>query len=200
MVAQQEERASTRATTSTAIEQFRAKRQARLANRSREGRYLASPHTAPTNSTQSTAMPAADLVGRPSPDIIEAGLTGIIGHSAWRVPFPGVTTHPRTREVSRSPIDRSAKGGAPPRRADAETDTEVCVRIRRVVVTQSVKPGRPAADRESLQDGAGGWWLVLLQHMRVNGSMDCRKLDGGVIPTDTTGRTNWSCALAEVVG
>jgi hypothetical protein len=61
MIAQQEARASTRATSSAAIEQFRAKRQARLANRSRAG-HLTLPHPAPTNSTQGTASPAADLV------------------------------------------------------------------------------------------------------------------------------------------
>ncbi|GFG23686.1 hypothetical protein IFM61606_03574 [Aspergillus udagawae] len=61
MIAQQEARASTRATSSAAIEQFRAKRQARLANRSLAG-HLTLPHPTPTNSTQSTAIPAADLV------------------------------------------------------------------------------------------------------------------------------------------
>ncbi|RHZ67953.1 uncharacterized protein CDV56_109413 [Aspergillus thermomutatus] len=244
MIAQQKAQlASMRATTSAlapAIEQFRAKRQARLANRSREG-HPTPPHPAPTNGTRSTAIPATDLlrtqrstpsadrlrkdkpakrvrfgdvtvqpvsrwivpkVGRPSSDIIEADkLTGIIGHPAWRVPFSGVMTHPRTREVSRSPSARSAKGGAPPRRADAETDETAtvyppegyggakawswggwratferlyCNRIRFEI---RLKRQRPPANREELPDGAGGWWLVLLVYMRVKSFVVYRKLD-----------------------
>ncbi|GIJ91489.1 hypothetical protein Asppvi_010455 [Aspergillus pseudoviridinutans] len=96
MITQQEARASTRATSSAAIEQFRAKRQARLANRSREG-HLASPHTAPTNSTQSTAMPAADLIrtqrSTPSADRFRKD------KPAKRVRFGDVTVQPVSRWI-----------------------------------------------------------------------------------------------------
>ncbi|GFF32325.1 hypothetical protein IFM58399_03171 [Aspergillus lentulus] len=96
---------------------------------------------------------------------------------------------------------RSAKGGAPPRRANAETDTEDCVRLRRLVVAQngwwpllkdciaaefrfyfSARGPRPI---ESLQDGGGGRWLVLVGHMRVDGPVVRRKLNIGGIPTHT---------------
>ncbi|GFF31992.1 hypothetical protein IFM51744_01628 [Aspergillus udagawae] len=123
-------------------------------------------------------------------------------------------THPRTREVSHRPLARSAKGGAPPRRADVETDTEQCVRIRRVVVTQKRQLGSLLKDciaakfRFDLSAGGprpiervfrtvpedGGlccWNTCVLTVLWITG-----KLDVGAIPTDTTGRTNWMCALA----
>ncbi|KAF7170754.1 hypothetical protein CNMCM6106_005309 [Aspergillus hiratsukae] len=66
MIAQQEARASAQAASAAAIVEFRAKRQARLANRSREG-HLTSRLPVPTNSIRSTAIPGADLVRtRPS--------------------------------------------------------------------------------------------------------------------------------------
>ncbi|GIK04238.1 hypothetical protein Aspvir_008317 [Aspergillus viridinutans] len=96
MIAQQEARASTRATSSAAIEQFRAKRQARLANRSREG-HLTSPRPAPTNSTRSTAIPAADLVrtqrSTPSADRLRKD------KPAKRVRFGDVTVQPVSRWI-----------------------------------------------------------------------------------------------------
>ncbi|KAH1639421.1 hypothetical protein KXW24_004865 [Aspergillus fumigatus] len=63
---------------------------------------------------------------------------------------------------------RCAKGGAPPRRADAETNAEDC------------RQG-PAANRESLKDG----WERMVACVRVNGPVVRRKLDVGGIPTDT---------------
>ncbi|KAH1500282.1 hypothetical protein KXV92_009679 [Aspergillus fumigatus] len=132
MIAEQKERALIHATTSAAIEQFRAKHQARLPNRSCEG-HLTSRRPAPTNSTRNTAIPPADPVrtrrsnppadrlrkdkpakrvrfgdvtisdvSRPSLGMIEAGLTGI--HRT----FYAELTNPA----------RCAKGGAPPRRAE----------------------------------------------------------------------------------
>ncbi|GFF70505.1 hypothetical protein IFM60648_03190 [Aspergillus lentulus] len=102
---------------------------------------------------------------------------------------------------------RSAKGGAPPRRANAETDTEDCVRLRRLVVAQKCRVGvvsallltqaaaleladldqsaRGPRPIESLQDGGGGRWLVLVGHMRVDGPVVRRKLNIGGIPTHT---------------
>ncbi|KAK9643559.1 hypothetical protein V6Z96_008261 [Aspergillus fumigatus] len=95
---------------------------------------------------------------------------------------------------------RCAKGGAPPRRADAETNAEDCVRTRWLVVAQNDRwpllkdciaaefrfdfRGPRPIERVSRTAG-GGWWLVWLEHMRVNGPVVRRKLDVGGIPTDT---------------
>ncbi|KAK9546677.1 hypothetical protein V6Z77_008916 [Aspergillus fumigatus] len=57
--------------------------------------------------------------------MIEAGLTGI--HRT----FYAEMTNPA----------RCAKGGAPPRRADAETNAEDCVRTRWLVVAQKYRVG-----------------------------------------------------------
>ncbi|GFF70509.1 hypothetical protein IFM60648_03191 [Aspergillus lentulus] len=99
MIAQQKERALTRATTSAAIEQFRAKHQARLANRSREG-HLTSPHPAPTNSIRTTAILAADPVrtrrSTPSADRLRKD------KPAKRVRFGDVTVQPVSRWIVKS--------------------------------------------------------------------------------------------------
>jgi hypothetical protein len=99
MIAQQKERALTRATTSAAIEQFRAKHQARLANRSRGG-HLTSPHPAPTNTTRNTAIPAADPVrtrrSTPSADRLRKD------KPAKRVRFGDVTVQPVSRWIVKS--------------------------------------------------------------------------------------------------
>ncbi|PKX90786.1 uncharacterized protein P174DRAFT_444531 [Aspergillus novofumigatus IBT 16806] len=99
MITQQKERALTRATTSAAIEQFRAKHQARLANRSREG-HLTSPHPAPINSTRNTAIPAADPVrtrrSTPSADRLRKD------KPAKRVRFGDVTVQPVSRWIVKS--------------------------------------------------------------------------------------------------
>ncbi|KAH1307683.1 hypothetical protein KXW87_008676 [Aspergillus fumigatus] len=207
MIAEQKERALIHATTSAAIEQFRAKHQARLPNRSCEG-HLTSRRPAPTNSTRNTAIPPADPVrtrrsnppadrlrkdkpakrvrfgdvtisdvSRPSLGMIEAGLTGI--HRT----FYAEMTNPA----------RCAKGGAPPRRADAETNAEDCVRTRWLVVAQKYRVGGellsisefrfdfrgPRPIERVSRTAGGGWWL------RVNGPVVRRKLDVGGIPTDT---------------
>ncbi|GFF55997.1 hypothetical protein IFM61392_02951 [Aspergillus lentulus] len=47
---------------------------------------------------------------------------------------------------------------------------------------QSARGPRPI---ESLQDGGGGRWLVLVGHMRVDGPVVRRKLNIGGIPTHT---------------
>ncbi|RHZ63809.1 hypothetical protein CDV55_103415 [Aspergillus turcosus] len=181
MIAQQEARASAKAASDAAIEEFRAKRQARLANRSREG-HLTSPHPAPTNSIRSTAIPAADLV-RTRPSTSADRLRR--DKPAKRVRFEEVVTvqpvsrwivktmhvHKRRWSLAYSvllkywwrycsdlkdilrggfPFQGSAKGGAPPRRADAETDTEDCVPLRRVMVAQSVELGWFVATLERL--------------------------------------------------
>ncbi|XBQ94401.1 hypothetical protein V6000_009847 [Aspergillus fumigatus] len=92
---------------------------------------------------------------------------------------------------------RCAKGGAPPRRADAETNAEDCVRTRWLVVAQKYRVGDciaaefrfdfrgPRPIERVSRTAGGGWWLVWLEHMRVNGPVVRRKLDVGGIPTDT---------------
>ncbi|KAF4208991.1 hypothetical protein CNMCM8927_008214 [Aspergillus lentulus] len=248
MIAQQKERALTRATTSAAIEQFRAKHQARLANRSREG-HLTSPHPAPTNSIRTTAIPAADPVRtrRSTPsahrlrkdkpakrvrfgDVTLLAATGplpLLWLNPWESDEDGcsVPSHScllalvfdredqpgidgataltlRTFCVVMTHPARSAKGGAPPRRANAETDTEDCVRLKEACGGAKVGwwpllkdciaaefrfdfSARGPRPIESLQDGGGGWWLVLVGHMRVDGPVVRRKLNIGGIPTHT---------------
>ncbi|KAH1511244.1 hypothetical protein KXX06_006270, partial [Aspergillus fumigatus] len=89
---------------------------------------------------------------------------------------------------------RCAKGGAPPRRADAETNAEDCVRTRWLVVAQKYRPnfdltsapGARGQSRESQgrlgEDGGLCGWNTW---QRVNGPVVRRKLDVGGIPTDT---------------
>lgn len=74
---------------------------------------------------------------------------------------------------------RCAKGGAPPRRADAETNAEDCVRTRWLVVAQKYRVGDciaaefrfdfsargPRPIERVSRTAGGGWWLVWLEHM-----------------------------------